>query len=139
MKKITLSLFLVILFATQIAMAQMIETVHPIPKESKVTFGFFEGTVVAGYVDKGGFLNFTGPNVSFTSGKSKLLLGMLPSLRFKEDKSQVKNSFVMPTLGMGLTYSYKKLALQVPLYYNAKTSTANGKWNVGIGVGIKLK
>lgn len=139
MKKITLSLFLLVLFATQIAIAQTIETAHPVPKESKVTFGFFEGTVIAGYVDKGGFLNFTGPNVSLTSGKSKLLLGMLPSLRFKEDKSQVKNSFVMPTLGMGLTYSYKKLALQVPLYYNAKTSTADGKWNVGIGVGIKLK
>ncbi|MBA9074978.1 hypothetical protein GGR22_003155 [Flavobacterium gossypii] len=139
MKKITLSLFLVILFATQIAMAQTIEPAHPVPQESKVTFGFFEGTVAAGYVDKGGFLNFTGPNVSFTSGKSKLLLGMLPSLRFKEDKSQVKNSFVMPTLGIGLTYSYKKLALQIPLYYNAKTTTADGKWNVGIGVGIKLK
>ncbi|MCY1486001.1 hypothetical protein D3C87_205060 [compost metagenome] len=139
MKKITLSLFLFILFATQIAMAQTNEPTHPVTKESKVAFGFFEGTVVAGYVDKGGFLNFTGPNVSLTSGKSKLLLGMLPSLRFKEDKSQVKNSFVMPTLGMGLTYSYKKLALQVPLYYNAKTSTADGKWNMGIGVGIKLK
>lgn len=139
MKKITLSSFLFILFATQIAMAQTNEPTHPATKESKVAFGFFEGTVAAGYVDKGGFLNFTGPNVSLTSGKSKLLLGMLPSLRFKEDKSQVKNSFIMPTLGMGLTYSYKKLALQIPLYYNAKTSTVDGKWNMGIGVGIKLK
>lgn len=60
-------------------------------------------------------------------------------LRFKEDKSEVKNSFVMPTLGIGITYSYRKLALQIPLYYNAKTATADGKWNVGIGMVIKLK
>lgn len=138
MKKITLSLCLLVLFSSQIAKAQTTETSSTAP-DPKMTFSFFEGTVVAGYVDQGGFLNFTGPNVSLTSGKSKLLLGMLPSLRFKEDKSQVKNSFVMPTLGLGLTYSYRKLAVQIPLYYNAKTATADGKWNVGIGVGIKLK
>lgn len=139
MKKTTITLFLFFLFAFQISMAQTSEPANLLAQEPKVVFGFFEGTAVAGYVDKGGFLNFTGPNASFTSGKSKLLLGMLPSLRFKEDKSKVKNSFVMPTLGIGLTYSYKKFAVQVPLYYNAKTATADGKWNLGIGIGIKLK
>lgn len=138
MKKTTIGLFLLTSFITTVSIAQTIETTTA-TKESKISFAFFEGTAVAGYVDKGGFFNFTGPNVNLTSGKSKLLLGMLPSLRFKEDKSEVKNSFVMPTLGMGLTYSYKKLAFQIPLYYNAKTATADGKWNVGIGMGIKLK
>lgn len=137
MKKTTIELFLLTSIAAT-SMAQTIETTT-VSKESKISFAFFEGTAVVGYVDKGDFLNFTGPNVSLTSGKSKLLLGMLPSLRFKEDKSAVKNSFVMPTLGMGLTYSYKKLAFQIPLYYNAKTATADGKRNVGIGMGVKLK
>ena len=137
MKKITTVILVFCTFGVQKTMAQ---TDRPIvnPKE-KINFGFFDGTIVAGYADQGGFLNFTGPNVSFTSGKSKILVGMLPSLRFKEDKSAVKNAFVTPTLGMGITYSYKKIAVQVPFYYNAKTATVNGKWNVGIGIGLKLK
>lgn len=110
----------------------------PQPQE-RLAFGFFEGTVVAGYVDRGAFLNFTGPNVSYTTGNSKILVGMLPSLRFKEDPAAVKNAFVTPTLGMGITYAYRKLALQLPLYYNPKTATDNGRWNLGFGIGVKLK
>lgn len=108
------------------------------PKE-RLAFGFFEGTAVVGYVDRGAFLNFTGPNVSYTTGNSKILAGMLPSLRFKEDPATVKNAFVTPTLGMGITYAYRKLALQLPLYYNPKTATDNGRWNLGFGIGVKLK
>lgn len=102
-------------------------------------FAGYDGTVIAGYVDKGAFLNFTGPNINLVAGRSKLVLGMLPSLRFREDKAAVKNSLVTPTLGVGLTCCYKKIAVQLPLYYNAKTATANGKWNIGVGVGMRLK
>lgn len=105
----------------------------------KPSFGVFDGVAVAGYVDKGAFINFTGPNISFTVKRSKFILGMLPSLRFKEDQGTYRNSFVTPNLGAGLTYCYRKLAIQVPVYYNAKTAAANGKWNVGIGIGVKLK
>jgi hypothetical protein len=117
----------------------MAQTAEKEAKDEPLSFGLFEGTAVAGYVDHGGFLNFTGPNVSYAFGKSKVLAGMLPSLRFKDDKSAVRNAFVTPTLGVGITYSHKKWAVQVPLYYNAKTATVNGKWNVGIGIGMKLK
>lgn len=107
---------------------------------SKVNVSFFDGIAVAGYVDEGGFLNFTGPNVNFIYNQTKLMFGMLPSVRIKEDKSSTtKNSIVMPTLGMGFTVAYKKLALQVPLYYNAKTATDDGKWKVGIGIGYRFK
>lgn len=106
---------------------------------SKIGFSLFEGAVIAGYVDKGAYLNFVGPNISYTNGKSKLLLGMLPSLRFKEDHSEPKNAFVTPNLGAGLTYCYGKIALQLPFYYNAKTATQNGKWNMGIGIGYRFK
>lgn len=105
----------------------------------KTTVQPFDGTLVLGYVDNGAFMNFTGPNISFTKGKSKLMFGMLPSLRYKEDHSAIKNAPITPNLGFGLTFSYKKFAFQVPMYYNAKTATANGEWNIGVGIGFKLK
>jgi len=104
-----------------------------------VKFNPFDGIIVGGYVDNGAFLNFTGPNISVTAKNSKFMLGMLPSIRYKEDKGAFRNSPIMPTLGVGLTYCYKKIAVQLPLYYNAKTATANGRWNIGIGIGMRLK
>lgn len=104
-----------------------------------VKFRPFDGVFILGYVDKGVFLNFTGPNISYTNKNSKIILGMLPSLRYKEDRGTYKNSPITPNLGVGLTYCYKKFAIQIPLYYNTKTATSNGKWNIGIGVGIRLK
>ncbi|WP_300666929.1 hypothetical protein [Fluviicola sp.] len=111
------------------------------PTETTPTVKFkpFDGVFILGYVDNGVFLNFTGPNISYTNKGSKIILGMLPSLRYKEDRGTYKNSPITPNLGVGLTYCYKKFAIQVPLYYNAKTSTSNGKWNIGIGIGMRLK
>jgi hypothetical protein len=63
---------------------------------------------------------------------------MLPSLRFKVDKDSPKNASVYPNLGFGLTYSYKYLSLQIPMYYNAKTTTENGSWHVGFGIGYRI-
>lgn len=108
-------------------------------KKNTINLSVLDGTFVEGYVDHGAFINFTGPNLSWTHNKTKLLLGMLPSLRIKEDNRKPKNSLITPTLGFGLTYCYKKFAFQLPLYYNAKTATENGKWNVGIGLGFRLK
>ncbi|WP_291115019.1 hypothetical protein [Flavobacterium sp. UBA6135] len=107
-------------------------------QEPKVDFAFYDGIVIMGYVDQGGFLNFTGPNVNFSTNNSKFILGMLPSLRFKEDNNTPKNAFVTPNLGVGLTYSYRFLAIQMPIYYNAKTATNDGKWRIGLGLGIRL-
>ncbi len=108
-------------------------------QDQKVKMVIFDGVIVGGYVDNGAYLNFTGPNINMTVKKSKLILSMLPSLRFKEDKSPIKNSLVTPSLGAGLTFCYKSFAIQVPLYYNAKTTTANGKWNIGAGIGYRFK
>lgn len=107
-------------------------------ERSGANAAFYDGIVVGGYVNDGGYLNFTGPNINATYGESKFIFGMLPSVRFKEDKGVTKNSFVFPTLGFGFTYSYKALAFQLPFYYNAKTATEDGKWNIGIGVGLRL-
>ncbi|WP_343632051.1 hypothetical protein [Fluviicola sp.] len=109
------------------------------PAKPVVKFNPFDGVIVGGYVDNGAFINFTGPGVSLTIKKSKFLLGMLPSLRYKEDKGLFKNFPITPNLGVGFTYCYNMIAFQVPLYYNAKTATANGRWNIGVGIGVRLK
>lgn len=106
-------------------------------QENKVRVALFDGFLIVGYVDKGSYLNFAGPNINLTHKDSKFALGMLPSLRFKEDKGTPKNAFVTPALGVGLTYSYKMLAFQIPLYYNPKTATQNGQWHLGVGVGFR--
>ncbi|GAA5101613.1 hypothetical protein GCM10023210_41620 [Chryseobacterium ginsengisoli] len=108
--------------------------------DSKIKASFFDGIAVAGYVDHGAFINFTGPNISYKNKDLKFILGMLPSLRIKEDKSEgTKNSAIMPNLGAGLTVVYKKIALQVPFYYNTKTSVQNGAWKMGIGLGYSFR
>lgn len=107
---------------------------------SKIKVTFFDGVAVAGYVDHGAFINFTGPNVSLTHKDVKFILGMLPSLRIKDDKSPgTKNSAITPNLGVGLTAVYKKIAFQLPVYYNSKTATENGTWKIGIGLGYSFK
>ncbi|ANH79774.1 hypothetical protein A8C56_01230 [Niabella ginsenosidivorans] len=108
---------------------------------SKTSASLWDGMIVAGYVDKGAFLNFGGPAVKWTRKPFCISLGMLPSLRIKEDKAAAnasKNATVTPSLGCGLSASYKQLVIQVPLYYNTKTTTADGKWNVGVGLGYKF-
>jgi hypothetical protein len=107
-------------------------------QEPKVKLAYYEGVVNLGYVDNGLFLNFGGANLNLNINDSKILLGMFPSLRFKEDKGEPKNSFITPALGIGVSYMYKRLALHLPLYYNSKTSKENGKWNLGIGIGFKI-
>ena len=101
----------------------------------------FDGYFVAGYVDHGAFINCTGPSIKFTKKPYAILLGLLPSLRIKEDKvspGATKNSALTPNLGFGITAAFHHLALQVPFYYNAKTAVKNGKWSPGIGIGYKF-
>ncbi len=108
--------------------------------DSTIKVSWVDGTVVAGYADHGAFINFTGPNVNYKHNNTKVMIGMLPSLRIKEDRSNgTKNSPVMPTLGVGLAVVCKRLALQIPLYYNPKTSTENGTWKMGLGLGYSFR
>lgn len=109
--------------------------------KSQTRATLFDGTLVAGYVDKGAYLNCIGPNVKFSKKPFSIAAGLLPSLRFKEETvaaGATKNSLVTPTLGFGLTAVLNHLAVQVPLYYNTKTATKNGEWNVGAGLGYKF-
>jgi hypothetical protein len=122
-------LCLIMMFIFSSSMYAQVDKVKPV---------IFDGVVNVGYVNNGGFLNFTGPGLSATYKNSKFLFGMLPSLRFKVDNSTPKNASVFPNLGFGLTYSYKYLSLQVPMYYNAKTTTEDGSWHVGFGIGYRI-
>ena len=101
----------------------------------------WDGMAVAGYVNNGGFVNFGGPTVKLIKKPFSIGFGILPTMRIKEDKvakGSPKNSVIMPTAGFGFTFAYKHLVAQVPFYYNAKTATANGQWNPGIGIGYKF-
>jgi hypothetical protein len=101
----------------------------------------FEGIITAGYVDHGAFINCAGPGVKLIKKPYLFMLGLLPSLRIKEDKvaaGATKNSLLTPNLGFGLTAAYNHIAFQVPLYYNTKTALKNGEWNVGLGLGYKF-
>ena len=104
----------------------------------KTGFAGYDGTIIGGYVNGGGFINFMGPNLNFSIKKHRIVIGMLPSLRFKEDNSTPRNSLVMPTLGVGITYSWRFLAIQVPLYYSPKTAAADGSWDIGVGAGLRI-
>ena len=111
------------------------------PKQNKVSVNFWEGMVVGGYVDNGGFVNFGGPTIKWVQKPFSIGFGILPTMRIKEDKvdkGAAKNSAITPTAGFGFTFAYRHLVLQVPFYYNAKTATKNGKWNPGIGIGFRF-
>jgi len=108
---------------------------------AKPALVLWEGVAVAGYVNHGAFVNFGGPTIKFVRKPWSLGFGILPTMRIKEDKvdkDAKKNSVVTPTAGFGFTFIYRKLVVQVPFYYNPKTTTANGKWHPGVGVGFKL-
>jgi hypothetical protein len=101
----------------------------------------WDGMVVAGYVNHGGFVNFGGPTVKLIKKPVSLGFGILPTMRIKEDdvaKGSPKNSAITPTAGFGFTVVYKHIAVQVPFYYNPKTALVSGKWNPGIGIGFKF-
>jgi hypothetical protein len=110
-----------------------------VSQKTEVNALLLSGTIVGGYVDNGIYLNFTGPGVKIQKGSSDLMIGVLPSLRFKEDNGTTKNALVTPSLGIGITYTYKSMAIQIPFYYNSKTAIADGRWNIGIGIGLGLK
>ncbi len=105
---------------------------------TQVQFFAADGVIIAGFVDKGAFLNFSGPGINISRNDSKFHLGLFPSLKFKEDHSSPKNALVTPALGCGLTYIYKHLAFQIPFYYSGKTAKENGSWKVGVGIGFRF-
>ncbi|TZF86511.1 hypothetical protein FW774_01920 (plasmid) [Pedobacter sp. BS3] len=110
------------------------------PDAGRVKPVLFDGVLVAGYADDGAFVNCTGPGVKFNKKPFSLLVGLLPSLKIKEDKvtAGTKNATITPTLGFGLTAVYKHLAIQLPFYYLSKTAAKDGKWIAGAGIGYKF-
>ena len=126
MRKLTIFFLLSIAFTSY---CQSVATISPVG---------LDGSIIGGYLDQGGYLNFSGPGIQLKINKTRWTLGMLPSLRFKKDDGATQNTLVTPSLGGGLTFSYKWIAFQVPAYYKTKTATTDGKWILGVGIGIKL-
>ena len=96
------------------------------------------GGLVIGYVDQGAFVNVLGPNVKYKMRTVECSVGLLPSLKLKKDQNPIKNSFVTPSLGVGLTFKRKRMIFQLPLYYKSKTATVNGRWDLGFGLGYSF-
>ncbi len=110
-------------------------------QNNKPSVTAWDGMAIAGYVNDGGFVNFGGPTVKLIKKPWVFGFGILPTMRIKEDKvvaGAKKNSIVMPTAGFGFMFAYKHFVTQVPFYYNSKTATTDGKWNVGLGIGYKF-
>ena len=130
------------LISISVCLACMFFSVNAQDKTAiKAGITVWDGMMVAGYVNQGGFVNFGGPTLKLVAKPWSFGFGILPTMRIKEDKvakDAPKNSIVTPTAGFGFTVCYKHLVVQVPFYYNPKTTVANGKWNPGIGLGIKL-
>lgn len=101
----------------------------------------FDGTIVAGYLDNGAYLNCTGPAIKLSKKPFAVMIGLLPSLRIKKDTvapGASQNSAITPSLGTGITIAYHHLAIQLPVYYNAKTVAKDGQWKPGFGLGYKF-
>ncbi|WP_437918998.1 hypothetical protein [Sphingobacterium sp. LRF_L2] len=111
-------------------------------QEPKIKASLFEGTVAMGYVDKGAYINCTGPAIKYSYAQKKaILMGLLPSLKIKEDKvepEKPKNAWITPSLGFGITAVFNHIVLQLPTFYSAKTATTDGRWKLGIGLGYKF-
>lgn len=110
-------------------------------QDERISAGLWAGTIVAGYVDHGGYINCVGPNIRYGYRHWSVAVGLLPSIRVKKDRvrqGETRNAMFMPSLGTGATLGWRKCVLQVPLFYQPKTSSAHGRWHVGFGVGWQL-
>lgn len=110
-------------------------------QEAKLKAAIFEGVLVGGYTDHGAYLNCTGPAIKYQAKSFSVMLGLLPTLKFKKERTvgdAPKNSVMTPTLGFGLTAIFRHFAIQLPAFYSPKTSVDNGKWRPGIGVGYRF-
>lgn len=124
-----------LLFAGLLLLATPLLPAQPAP----VVSSLWEGTLVAGYVHRGGFLNAVGPNIQWQQGPWRLQLGMLPSLRIQREEGTPRQALLTPALGVGLTLSYRAAVLQIPFYYQNKSAVHNGQWHPGIGLGWRLR
>ena len=126
-------------YGTHLAPFSLILSFTAVRSQTKAVL--FEGVMIGGYVDKGGFINCIGPSVKLNQKAYTIFAGLLPSMRIKEDKvapGATKNTDLTPGLGFGMTAVFRHIAVQLPFYYNPKTSLENGKWNPGVGLGYKF-
>lgn len=128
--------FILLFFISNLCIAQQASNTPPKP-----ALLAWDGLAVVGYVNRGAFVNFGGPTVKLNKKPLSVGFGILPTMRIKTDQvaeGAKKNSIVTPTAGFGFTMVFKHVAIQVPFYYNAKSSTQNGAWNGGLGIGYKF-
>ena len=135
-------IFCALLCITQLALAQEITKPQIVPSHNtvKVSYKALGSVIISGYKHTGTFffstfLNFGGPSIKMEYGKFGISYGMFPSLRFyKSDNPLV----VSPSLGTGFQFTYKKIALALPMYYIVSPRTKTNIWVVSVGAGYKF-
>jgi hypothetical protein len=93
-----------------------------------------EGQVAVTTSGEGVYLNFGGPCMKYSFKKIAFSIGMLPSLRFEQDKPR---HFVTPILGAGLQVYFlkdRRFIASFPCYYISTKTT----WKVTAGLGYLL-
>ncbi len=101
---------------------------------SKKTSFTVEGQVAVTTNGKAIYLNFGGPCMKYSFKKIAFSIGMMPSLRFEEDKPR---PYITPMLGAGLQVYFlkdRRFIASFPCYY-ISTKTA---WRVTAGLGYLL-
>ncbi len=85
------------------------------------------------------FLNLGGPSIVFVFKKINVGLGMLPSLRYFENKPSIS---ITPVLGVGPFFAFgknKKINLGLPVYYYSNFNKWAPAFSIGYNFNQKLK
>lgn len=91
----------------------------------------FDGQFMVSTDGKYTFANFGGPSMSLNVKKLRFSVGMYPSVRYYDATGRPD---ILPSLGFGFMFNYKKLVLGVPFYY----INEENKVVASFGIGIKL-
>ncbi len=78
------------------------------------------------------FVNFGGPAVRVRYKKVSFAWVTAPTLRFWEDAPR---PFIIPTVGTGFEFTYKRFGIGFPFFYNA----AKNEWTPTAGLVYKFK
>ena len=80
------------------------------------------------------YLTLGGPGISYGNAKYEISLRLLPAIRYQnQQEAQEASSRLIPVVGGGLQWRYRKWILSAPLGYFAK-----GKWEWALGIAYVL-
>jgi len=110
------------LFASQDLFAQ--DDIKNTTQITTQSVGMLNGFTRVNLSSKAVYFTFGGPGLRYKRSKMTYFLGLLPSIRMRDDEA-------IPSVGGGFQMVYKQIALTFPSFYYAK-----GKWEFATGLGV---